>query len=98
LGFRCVYNRNHDLNFGAFGTFSPLNILSAPTFLPLLGHPYFGPNKLLKKPQELAVIEMKTHRRKITIGLVVNIGYVINVLNLQILFQECNSWKLTDGS
>src|SRR5271154_2060687 len=27
----------YDLNFGAFGTFSPLNILSAPTFFPLLG-------------------------------------------------------------
>jgi len=40
----------YDLNFLAFGVFSPLNIRSAPTFLPLLGHPYFGlhdpPNKI----------------------------------------------------
>jgi len=29
------------LNFFAFGTFSPESNLSAPTFLPLLGHPDF---------------------------------------------------------
>jgi hypothetical protein len=45
------------LNFGAFGNFSPLNILSAPTFLPLEGHPYFGPNVLLIKPQELPPLQ-----------------------------------------
>jgi hypothetical protein len=62
------------LNFGAFGTFSPLNILSAPTFLPLLGHPYFGPNKLLKNPHELKLEDKMTQRRKMTIGLGVDIG------------------------
>jgi len=36
----------YDLNFFAFGTFSPLRILSAPTFCPLPGQPYLGPNKL----------------------------------------------------
>jgi len=36
----------YDLNFFAFGTFSPDTIFSAPTFLPLLGQPYLGPNKL----------------------------------------------------
>jgi hypothetical protein len=30
------------LNFLAFGAFSLLNNCSAPTFLPLLGQPYFG--------------------------------------------------------
>jgi hypothetical protein len=59
---------------GALGTFSPLNILSAPTFLPLLGHPYFGPNKLLKKLQELALNKMRAHKRKITAGLEVIMG------------------------
>jgi hypothetical protein len=39
------------LNFG-FDTFSPLNIRSAPTFLPSLGQPYFGPNRLCIHPQE----------------------------------------------
>jgi hypothetical protein len=46
---------DYALNFGAFGTFSPLNILSAPTFLPLEGQPYFGPNILFTKLQELIV-------------------------------------------
>ena len=36
----------YDLNFFAFGTFSPDTIFSAPTFFPLLGQPYLGPNKL----------------------------------------------------
>jgi hypothetical protein len=70
LGFRGVDNRTHDLNFGAFGTFSPLNILSAPTFLPLLGHPYLGANKL----QEPALKKISAHKRKTITGLVVNIG------------------------
>jgi len=47
------------LNFFAFGTFSPLNILSAPTFLPLLGQPYFGPNILRKRPHEVPVNKTK---------------------------------------
>jgi hypothetical protein len=42
-----------DLNLGAFGTFSPLNILSAPTLRPSLGHPYLGPKTLWTSPQEL---------------------------------------------
>jgi len=40
------------LNFLALGTFSPANIRSAPTFLPLLGQPYFGPKTLLHILQE----------------------------------------------
>jgi hypothetical protein len=43
-------NGLYDLNFLAFGTLSPLRMRSAPTFLPLLGHPYLGlhepPNKI----------------------------------------------------
>jgi len=62
------------LNLGALGNFSPLNILSAPTFLPLLGHPYFGPNKLLKKPHELRLKDIRAQRSKTVIGLEVNIG------------------------
>jgi hypothetical protein len=48
---------DYDLNFGAFGNFSPLNILSAPTFLPLEGQPYFGPNILFTKLQEHTVLQ-----------------------------------------
>jgi hypothetical protein len=44
------------LNFFAFGTFSPLKTLSAPTFLPSLGQPYFGPNKLRNILQEVLVV------------------------------------------
>lgn len=44
----------YDLNFFALGTFSPLNSLSAPTFLPLLGHPYLGGNNLSQSLQELS--------------------------------------------
>ena len=40
------------LNFLALGTFSPARILSAPTFLPLLGQPYFGPKTLFHNLQE----------------------------------------------
>jgi len=68
------YNRIYDLNFGALGTFSPLNILSAPTFLPLLGQPYFGPNKLLKNPHELVLREMMARQIKTIMGLVVFMG------------------------
>jgi hypothetical protein len=50
---------DYALNFGAFGTFSPLNILSAPTFLPLEGQPYFGANRL----HEVAVMQ----NRQITV-------------------------------
>jgi len=62
------------LNFGAFGTFSPLKILSAPTFLPLLGHPYFGPKRLLIKPHELALQEMIVHKSRMAMGLGVDMG------------------------
>jgi hypothetical protein len=55
---------DYALNLGALGTFSPLNILSAPTFLPLEGQPYFGPNTLLYKLQELKVLQRK-HSTKI---------------------------------
>jgi hypothetical protein len=68
------YNRIYDLNFGALGTFSPLNILSAPTFFPLLGQPYFGPNKLLKNPHELVLKVMKAKQKKTIMGLAVFMG------------------------
>ncbi|MBS1599429.1 MAG: hypothetical protein JST75_14480 [Bacteroidetes bacterium] len=48
------------MNLGAFGTFSPLNILSAPTFFPLLGQPYFG----LKTLQETAQLQITANKRK----------------------------------
>jgi hypothetical protein len=44
------------LNFFAFGTFSPLNTLSAPTFFPSLGQPYLGPNKFRNKLQDEPVV------------------------------------------
>jgi hypothetical protein len=55
---------------GALGTFSPLNILSAPTFLPLEGQPYLGPNI----PQELAA-NHKTRRRNRQEFLIGFMGY-----------------------
>jgi len=39
------------LNLGDFGNFSPLNILSAPTFFPLLGQPYFGLQEQMQQEQ-----------------------------------------------
>lgn len=51
----------YDLNFLAFGTFSPLNTRSAPTFLPLLGHPYFGPNKLQELPKRRISAQKQTN-------------------------------------
>ena len=54
----------YDLNFDAFGTFSPLKTLSAPTFLPLAGHPYFGPNNLFHMLQEdIEHISVKRRRK-----------------------------------
>jgi len=50
---------------GAFGTFSPLSILSAPTFLPFAGHPYFG----LKTLQETAQLQNTASKRKNNMGL-----------------------------
>jgi hypothetical protein len=55
----------YDLNFFAFGTFSPLNILSAPTFLPLLGQPYRA-HELIKKMVKL----QKQIRREARIGFI----------------------------
>jgi len=49
----------YDLNFLAFGTFSPLRILSAPTFWPLPGQPYLGPNKLRNKLQDEPVVNAR---------------------------------------
>lgn len=46
------------LNFFAFGTLSPLRTRSAPTFLPSLGQPYFGPNKLRKRLQDEPVVSV----------------------------------------
>ena len=53
LGLFIIGFEFYDLNLGALGTFSPLKIRSAPTFLPLLGQPYFGPKILLISLQEL---------------------------------------------
>jgi hypothetical protein len=50
---------DHDLNFFAFGTFSPLRMRSAPTAFPSPGQPYFGPNTLFHTRQELADISKK---------------------------------------
>jgi hypothetical protein len=66
---------DYALNLGAFGTFSPLNILSAPTFLPLEGQPYFGPNTLLYKLQELMVLQRMHSTIKKRLVLLVFIGY-----------------------
>jgi hypothetical protein len=54
---------HHDLNFLAFGVFSPLNILSAPTFLPLLGQPDLGAKTLHELPpmRKQAKVTMKTN-------------------------------------
>ena len=51
------------MNLAALGTFSPLKILSAPTFFPLLGHPYFGPKILLISLQELQKMIAEARRR-----------------------------------
>jgi hypothetical protein len=54
-----ISKSSYALNFFAFGAFSPLNTLSAPTFLPSLGQPYFGPNKLRNKLQDEPVVKAK---------------------------------------
>jgi len=64
----------YDLNLGAFGTFSPLKIRSAPTFLPSLGHPYLGPKILLIKPQELLQKMIEEIKRRGNIFLPVFMG------------------------
>ena len=48
-------NLNYALNLFAFGTFSPVNTRSAPTFFPFAGHPYLGPNTLFQTLQEVMV-------------------------------------------
>jgi hypothetical protein len=57
--YRIIY----DLNFLALGTLSPLNILSAPTFLPLLGQPYFGPKTLQELPHKRKLAKAKTRMK-----------------------------------
>ena len=52
------------LNFGDFGTFSPLSILSAPTFFPSLGHPYLGPNMLCIHPHEELPVNKIARKKK----------------------------------
>jgi hypothetical protein len=56
----------YDLNFFAFGIFSPLNNLSAPTFLPLLGQPRWTLHELIKK----MVNENTEMRREIRIDFI----------------------------
>lgn len=59
--------RRHALNFFALGTFSPLRTRSAPTFLPSLGHPYFGPNKLRNMLQDVPVERTNAQAKMSTI-------------------------------
>jgi hypothetical protein len=61
VGFRVIEKgtKNQALNFFAFGTFSPLNIRSAPTFLPLPGQPYFGPNTLQEVAKKTRPVRKK---------------------------------------
>ncbi len=68
---------SYDLNFGAVGTFSPLKIRSAPTFLPSLGQPYFGPKRLFIIPQEdILIAKKETKRRRIMVlGRFMGMGY-----------------------
>jgi len=81
---------DYALNFGALGTFSPLNILSAPTFLPLEGQPYFGPNTLLYILQELPVLQRMHSTTKQKRFLPFFIWIPIDYLNLQKRFSICN--------
>jgi hypothetical protein len=73
LGFMIEFEF-YDLNLGALGTFSPLKILSAPTFLPLLGHPYLGPKILLISLQELLQKMIADTKRRGNIFLPVFMG------------------------
>jgi hypothetical protein len=52
------------LNFFAFGTFSPLNNRSAPTFLPLLGQPLLGGKSLFQTLQEESMHSMKRNKKR----------------------------------
>jgi hypothetical protein len=72
-----------ELNFGALGTFSPLNILSAPTFLPLEGHPYWA-------LQEQTVPHIKLSAVKKRRFLIVFIWIFVDYLNLQNRIGLCN--------
>jgi hypothetical protein len=51
------------LNFGAFGSFSPLKMRSAPTFFPSLGQPLFGPKRLCNMPQEGSAVTRMARKR-----------------------------------
>jgi len=66
---------DYALNLGAGGNFSPLNILSAPTFFPFEGQPYFGSNTLLYKLQELTVLQKMNSRTKQRMFLPFFMGY-----------------------
>jgi hypothetical protein len=68
------------LNLGALGTFSPLKILSAPTFFPSLGHPYLGPKILLINLQELLQKMKAEIRRRGNIFLPVFMGIAIKTI------------------
>jgi len=72
----------YDLNFGALGTFSPLNIRSAPTFLPSLGHPYLGPKILLINLQELLQRRIAETNRRGNIFLPVFMGIAVKRFKL----------------
>jgi hypothetical protein len=63
-GLYTPITRAYALNLGDFGTFSPLSILSAPTFFPSLGQPYFGPNMLCIHPQEELPVNKIARKKK----------------------------------
>jgi hypothetical protein len=95
------------LNLGDFGTFSPLSILSAPTFFPSLGQPYLGPNMLCIHPHEELPVNKIARKKKrgMVLGRIILVvvgfmGHHYNgikptniILNLQV-----NPRELTCGS
>jgi hypothetical protein len=81
------------LNFGAFGNFSPLSILSAPTFLPLAGQPYFGPNILLKKLQEIEPVQIAANNRRNSIYFPFFMGYLNKRIKPTNIFQDLQEGK-----
>jgi hypothetical protein len=62
----------------ALGTFSPLRIRSAPTFLPSLGQPYLGPKRLCIHPQELEPVNNIARRKKENMRLIGFMGISYN--------------------
>ncbi len=80
------------LNFGDFGTFSPLSILSAPTFFPSLGQPYLGPNMLCIHPQEELTVNKIARKKK----RVMVLGRFIRLVVLGFMGHHYNEIKPTN--